>query len=292
MSLLPVSVLRRLGRSRLVLKQVSASVGTGERPSRKKGVGIEFADHRSYQPGDDIRHLDRHVYSRLGEHYTRQFSLYQQIPVIILVDASRSMASGRSQKRRFSTSVAAALGYVALAGGDRLQVGAFSGQGIRWSPRFEGAWRSSALFDWLENLHVDGEVRMDTVVRAALRRIHAPSLVIIISDWLCEGVDEGLARLTAATQEVIGVQVLSPNEVDPADLGSGLLRLVDSETGREIEVNVDAHTRRLYRAEVAAWKDEVRAQHTQRGWRFLDVRSDDDLERVLTVDWRRLGVIT
>ncbi len=64
-------------------RAATASLGIGERRSRAKGAGLEFADHRAYQPGDDIRHLDLQLHARLGEHYVRQYSVFRQLPVTV-----------------------------------------------------------------------------------------------------------------------------------------------------------------------------------------------------------------
>lgn len=292
MSMISKNLMRHLARSRLMAHQATASTGIGERASRNKGLGIEFADHRAYQMGDDIRHVDQHVHGRLGEYYVREYSLYQQLAVVILIDASRSMQFGSPTKLRAASSLAAALGYVALAGGDRLQLGAINGYQTEWSQRFEGIWRAPGLFSWLDQLRPRGETHVARALKMILPRLKPPGLLIIVSDWMFDDTDEALATLATARQEVIGVQVLSPEELDPSEFGSGLVRMVDAETGHEVEVGLDASAAQQYLAELEAWQQRLRTQHLRRGWRFLEVRSDDDLERVVGVEWRRLGVIT
>src|SRR5688572_19327830 len=98
MSLLPPTLLQKLGRTRLAVQRVLATGGTGERRSKALGSGIEFADHRAYQFGDDIRKLDPHLLARLGRHYVRQYSVSKALAVTILLDASRSMGYGKPPK--------------------------------------------------------------------------------------------------------------------------------------------------------------------------------------------------
>src|SRR5207302_1394616 len=81
-------------RSRLLVRSAKATVGIGERRSSAKGSGMEFLDYREYQPGDDVRHLDPHLFARTGTHYVRQYSVYQQLPIAIIVDGSASMNFG------------------------------------------------------------------------------------------------------------------------------------------------------------------------------------------------------
>src|SRR5690242_1165013 len=88
------SLLTVLSRLRLRARHAVASGGVGERPSRQKGSGIDFADYRAYVPGDDTRHLDARLHARLGGFFVREYEVMKQLPVTILIDGSRSMLQG------------------------------------------------------------------------------------------------------------------------------------------------------------------------------------------------------
>lgn len=292
MSLLQPSVLQRLARRRLLVQRALASSGVGERRSRAKGVGIEFADHRPYQLGDDIRHLDRHVFARLGEHHVRQFSLYQQLSVTILLDASASMRFGQPDKFGFAKAVAAGLAYVALAGGDRVLVGAFSGDRLTWFSPLHGVNRAASLFNWLEQLEPHQTTNLPRVARLAVNRLRSGGLLVVVSDWVTPDLEAALSTFDLARQELVGVQVLAPEEEEPGLLGAGELRLVDAETGNEVDLSLEPALIERYREDLETWSREVRdAVRAHRG-RFLRVRSDNDVERVLTHDWRKEGLIS
>src|SRR5690606_30697745 len=94
----PAALLERLNTTRLLPSAAQPSVGIGERRSQRKGPGMEFVDHRPYQPGDDTRHLDLHLYARTGDFMMREYSLNQQLPVTIVLDLSPSMTIGRGEK--------------------------------------------------------------------------------------------------------------------------------------------------------------------------------------------------
>src|SRR5258708_11880258 len=87
-----------LMRSRLAARHAHATIGIGERRSRAKGSGMEFMDHREYQPGDDVRHLDPHLYARTGGYFVRQYAVTRQLPIAIIVDGSASMNFGTPTK--------------------------------------------------------------------------------------------------------------------------------------------------------------------------------------------------
>src|SRR5436305_2031757 len=97
-------------------------------PASARASSLDFADYRPYLPGDDFRRIDWNAYGRFGTLYVKLTEAREQLPVHILLDASRSMAWGGPSKLRFASQIAAALGYVALARYDRLTVTALGAQ--------------------------------------------------------------------------------------------------------------------------------------------------------------------
>ena len=145
----PPQLLQRLARRRLSVPAAYTAGGVGEHPSVAKGPGLEFAEHRAYQPGDDLRRVDPHVEARSGELYVREFEVLERLAVTVVVDLSASMAFGEPEKAAFARRLAGALAYVGLAGADRVRVAAFTGRGLAWGPRAENARAAGRLFDWL-----------------------------------------------------------------------------------------------------------------------------------------------
>jgi uncharacterized protein (DUF58 family) len=109
-------LLQSLRRSRLLVRSAKATTGIGERRSKAKGSGLEFLDYREYQPGDDVRHLDPHLFVRTGAHYVRQYAVYQQLPITIIVDGSASMNFSTPSKFDVAVGVASALAFIGLSG--------------------------------------------------------------------------------------------------------------------------------------------------------------------------------
>jgi len=283
-------LLTSLMRSRLLVRRARANVGIGERPSRSKGSGMEFMDYREYQPGDDMRHLDPHVHARTGGHYVRQHAVYQQLPIAIIVDGSASMKFGTPTKFDFACGLASALAFVGLAGGDVVEVGVHTGGQLSWSSRVRGMRRAPALFDWLAAQHPTGS-GFDRALSNDRPRLAYRGLVILLSDWWGDDPEANLNVLGSLRQEIWAVHVASPQELDPAQLGTGETRLIDSESGHEIELFIDQDVLNRYRTENAAWQDRLRQQVTDHLGRYLPVRSDTSLDRLLLHDWRRLGLI-
>ncbi len=291
----PPALLQKLARSRLLAPHVPATTGIGERRSRQKGPGLEFAEHRQYQPGDDIRYLDPHLYGRLGEHFIRQYVVYRQLPIVILIDGSASMAArpattGQS-KFAFAVSLGAALAFIGLSGGDPVAIGVQAEGRLRWSPRVSGAGRAPVLFEWLGRCAAGGTASFREALEAARPHLSAGAMLIMISDFWVDEIEAELRGLAALRQEMLAIHVLSPEEADPAMLGRGEARLVDSESGYEVEVMLDAGTLARYSDALSEWSSTLRRAFARHQGRYLSVRSDQDLERLLLRDWRSRGVI-
>ena len=113
---------RKLDYLALVSRRVFAGRMRAERRTKKSGSGVEFADHREYQPGDDFRYLDWNIYQRFDKLLLRLFEEEEDLAIYFIVDASTSMAFGDGRKFRYAKRVAAALAYVGLANLDRVSI--------------------------------------------------------------------------------------------------------------------------------------------------------------------------
>ena len=285
------ALLGKLGRAKLMPRWAAAAVGTGERRSKMKGAGMEFADHREYQPGDDLRRLDPHLYARFGQNFIREYDVYRQLPITILVDASRSMNYGQPNKFEFACSIASALGFIGLAGGDQVQFGVGAGEKVHWSPRFHGASRAQTMFDWFKDQHPEGDGSFAQALRVAARHLTVRGLLIVMSDWWADDLDAELALLSATGQELWGLHVLAREELDPSVLGSGEVRLTDVETGHEVEMALDGPTLDRYKKGFKAWQDRLQSLFTRARGRYLLTPTDQPTDRLFLQDWRAMGMI-
>src|SRR5205085_3903712 len=127
MSLLSADLLRRLEQFQLLAQRRAKSAAKGERRSKARGQSVEFADHRNYVAGDDFRYLDWNLFGRLDRLFLKLYEEERELPVRIFLDASESMTFGEPRKCDFARQVAAAIGYVALSGFDRVSVIPFRG---------------------------------------------------------------------------------------------------------------------------------------------------------------------
>src|SRR6478735_12414493 len=128
-ALLTPELLRRLEQFQLLAARRAKSSAKGERRSRARGQSVEFADYRNYVHGDDLRYLDWNLFGRLERLFLKLYEEERELPVRIFLDASESMNFGEPRKFDFARQIAAAMGYVALCGFDRVTVVPFPNEG-------------------------------------------------------------------------------------------------------------------------------------------------------------------
>lgn len=281
-------LLQELSRSRLRLGGRTAAGGTGERRSAQKGPGMEFADYRPYEAGDDFRYLDASIYARRGEYHIRQYETYRPAQVTVLVDASASMHFGARDKFAFAADIAGLLAFAGLSGGDIVQMGVWSGGRLHLSPRVNGAGRASALFEWLGRQKPAGS-GFERGLKQALGQATG-GLVIAISDWLSPDLSpQTLSR--PAGVDLLAIAVSAREEEDPDFSGQSEVRLRDSESGMEFDFTADRAALAEYRQVYAQWREGLRSLFLKAGCRFLAQRSDTDLTLAVRTEWRRQGIL-
>src|SRR5438552_1345744 len=149
--LLAPEFLRRLETLELVSKKIRAGRMKGDRLSKRKGRGSEFADFRQYAVGDDLRFLDWNLFARLERLFVRLFLEEEDLHVHLLLDVSRSMDFGTPTKLLQAKRVAAALGFIGLVNLDRVAVWAFADKPVS-SPVLRGRANLPRLLNFLDNL--------------------------------------------------------------------------------------------------------------------------------------------
>jgi uncharacterized protein (DUF58 family) len=269
--------LRKLERLAVVAKRVAARHGRGERRTRHVGSGIEFADHRDYVPGDDLRHLDWNLYGRLERPLVRLFDEDEDLPVYVLVDTSASMGLGQPPKLALARAVAAALAYVALTNLDRVAVYAATdalGGGLGL---VRGKGQIHPLLELLSALQPTGRTNLGAAVSGLVQRHRRRGLVVVISDFYDPvGFERGLDRLRYGRFEPVIVQITAPDEAAPPVRGE--LTVVDVETGEERPVTVTPAMAAGYRQRYEARLRGLSRFCRERAIPCFQVTSDHPLE--------------
>jgi uncharacterized protein (DUF58 family) len=273
-SLLSPDFLRRLERLDFVTKKIMRGELRGERRSRRRGPGVEFSDHRAYVPGDDWRHIDWNVYSRLRELHVKQFLVEENLNIALFVDCSPSMDYGLVNKLAAAVRVAAALGYVGLGHFDRL---AFYASGRPPGSRRGLFLGKGARLPFLEEAASVGTTEVvETLDRFASDMVslfRGPSLAVVISDFYDASAMVGpLGFLAGRRHDVVALQMVDPHEEDPPF--SGPARLVDAETGGTRVFHVTPALRQAYRLRFASHLSRVERLFASRRIRLARIPTD------------------
>jgi uncharacterized protein (DUF58 family) len=294
--------LRKLERLAILSRRAMAGQLQGERRSLKRGQSVEFADFRPYAPGDDFRRIDWNAYARLERFFLKLFVEEEDLTVHLLVDTSRSMDWGEPNKLWYAARAAGALGYVALAGLDRVTVTAFGGGNTPggnpgyFAPR-RGKGQATALFAFLQGLAAGGRTSLAPHLAAYAAAATQPGPLLLFSDLLDDGWSEGLRTLASRGFEVTVLHILAPEEVDPGRAGwlgdgqSGDFKLRDVETGVELEITADYELLQRYRQNLAAWQEELRRFCNARAMHYVPVDTSIPLEELLFAWLRQRGVL-
>jgi uncharacterized protein (DUF58 family) len=285
--------LAQLDRLCLVSRRMRAGQIQGERRSPKRGGSIEFADFRTYAPGDDFRQIDWNAYARLERLFLKLFVAEEDLTIHLLLDASQSMAWGQPDKWLYARRLAAALGYVALVGLDRITGAALQNSGSNGTTRFRphrGKRQALAWFDWLAGLQAGGELDPATALRDYTTRARYPGPLLLISDLLGPGWESGLRALAGRRFEVTVLHLLSPQETSPSLEGD--LRLMDSESSAAVEITADYDLLQRYRARLAAWQEHLRQTCAALGAHYVFIETTLPLEELVLAYLRRYDVIS
>jgi uncharacterized protein (DUF58 family) len=255
----------------------------GEHLGFLPGSGGENAEARLYEPGDDVRKLDWAVLARTGVPHVRTTTAERELETTFVVDLTPSMAFGTRQqdKRTLALTVVAAFCHLASGPGDRIGAVVLTTAGVQRVPSRTTTSAGPHLLSLLDRT-VPGEGRAPSL-GAALRAVPAQrrGLVVVVSDLL--GPDDWQQPLRRLSQrhDVVVVQVHDPRERDlPA---VGLLRVVDPETGRALDVPTGDRRLRARYADAAQQRHATLAEQVRTaGAAHLPLGTDDDWLRVLT----------
>ncbi len=287
--LLSPEFLRKLEQAAIASKHIMIGRTKGERRSARRGSSVEFADFRGYNPGDDIRYIDWNAFARLQRLFLKLFIEEEDLHVYLLLDSSQSMDFGSPTKFHWAMQATAALAYIGLCGGDRVQVFAYSTGNGDISRLYRGRGSAAELFHWLADQRPGGETGLVKAMRLLRTVAPAPGLTFVISDLLSSEWEDGLAQLAASRGEACVLQVFTPDEFDPGARGD--LKLIDSETDEEREVTMGASVLRRYAQERDQFLSAVRAACNRYGFSYLFSLTDQLVEDMILKSLRRLQII-
>jgi len=288
--LLDPEFLHKLEQLELVSRRIFVGRMKGERKSKRRGSSVEFAEHRNYTAGDDVRHLDWNVYGRLDRLFLKLFLEEEDLHVYTLLDTSLSMDFGIPTKLRYGKQVAAALAFIGLVNHDRILMDTFSARldaGLRGVRGRSQMWR---VIQYLEQLEATGRSDLTTSAREFAIRHAGKGVVVVISDFLDRrGYEDALRYLLARNMDIYVIHVLSQQEVDPDLVGD--LRLVDAEDDEAAEITISAPLLKRYKDNLNAFVGGLKAWCTQRGIIYIFTTNTFPFDKLILNYLRQRGLV-
>lgn len=242
----------------LVSRRVFRGQLLAQRRSRQLGGGVEFADHREYVFGDDLRHLDWNVYARFGNRFIKRFEEEEDLHVYFFLDCSRSMQAGKPSKFDYARRITAALAYIALADLDRISVVLFSNKINGIFPLTRGKENILNLLRFLEQCETDGnDTNLSQAVRDFAHRKQRSGLAVIVSDlYDRSGFRQGIDLLRYRQYEPSIIQIHDTTEAEPVLRGD--YKMIDIETGKGRNVTINESMLRTYKEKFVKFLENVK----------------------------------
>lgn len=266
----------------LIARSVVEGFVSGMHRSPHHGFSTEFADHRPYVPGDELRRLDWRALARTDRYFIKRYEQETNLRCHLLLDASASMAYGSGPIRKFEYGcyLAAALAYLMVRQQDSVGLVLFDEQVRRTLAPRSTPTHLDRLFSELEQAACGGRTRVGAALHDLAETIHRRALIVLISDLYDEPAEvrRALQHFRHKKHEVIVFHV-----ADPAELSFPFTRLAgfeDMETGERIQID-PRQVREAYRAEVRDFLADLRRTCSQSRIEYVLAETDTPFEKML-----------
>ncbi|MDD7157560.1 MAG: DUF58 domain-containing protein [Firmicutes bacterium] len=259
------------------------------------GQTVEFADFREYQLGDDIRRIDWNLYSRFEKYFLKLFTDERQMQIQVFLDCSASMGNSASGKGAYALATAAALGFLAVHNMDKLSFNLMKGN--KSENPFGNIIGKQAFFraiGQMQDVTFDDEVDIDSCVTSCTDAGTANGLSVIVSDFFTDNWKKAVDYLCYKRRQVMLVQVLSPEEIDPAY--DGRVNLIDSESvdvsdSKNMRIRITRSMQAAYAQAFADFRAGIADYCKKRSVDFISVQTNKPIERALFGELLKAGIM-
>ncbi len=269
--------LTKLGRAELMARRAVEGTLTGRHKSPFRGFSVEFAEHRPYFPGDDLRYLDWKALAKLDKLFVRQFEQETNMRCYLLLDASGSMGYGSTNgsKLDYAVKLSALLAYIVLRQGDAIGLAVFSERLRNFIPARRSSSHLRVILEALEQVNPKGATHFRRVTEELSAFLKRRCLLVVLSDLLDE--DEALSMalhyLQRSGHDILVLHILDPDELRlPFTLPS---MFVDMETSAHLPADPES-LRSAYRQRVERFLKECREKCGQVGAHYFRFTTDTD----------------
>jgi uncharacterized protein (DUF58 family) len=284
----PEEVTHEVRRLEITTRHLVRDIVAGEYSSAFRGRGVEFAEVREYQPGDDIRTIDWNVTARLGSAYVKRYLEERELTVVFVVDRSASGGFGSRVRTRsdLAAEVVAVLAFAAARNNDRVGLLLATDRVEAYTQPRKG--RRHALRVMCELLAFTPEARgtdLDIPLSTLESSLRRRAVVFVVSDFLATGYEPALARL-ARRHDVVAIQIVDPRERELPDVG--LVTLWDPETGDwRVVDTADRRVRERFAERAQAFDRALERMLAERGADLLRLETGRSYAEPLLAFFRR-----
>ncbi|MCK4998149.1 MAG: DUF58 domain-containing protein [Anaerohalosphaera sp.] len=288
--LLDADFMARLDSMDVLSKKILHGKMQGQRRSKRRGQSVEFADHRPYVAGDDLRFVDWNIYARLEQLFLKLFMEEQDLTVHIAVDVSGSVGYGEPAKSTFILKLAAALGYVSLVNNNRLTMSSFNLGIVNQLKYMRGRNYLPNIAEFLLDAEFEGMTDFDNVCKQIAATQSGTGIMIILSDFFFkEGYESAMRRIIGRGYDLYAIQVLSPQEFDPEMTGD--LKLLDIEDSDVAEVTISNALIKHYKKNLSAYCAQLQDYCVRRGSSYVLAKSSDSVEMLVLNYLRKINLL-
>lgn len=276
------AMLAHFGLTPLIARRIVEGFISGLHQSPFHGFSVEFADHREYVPGDDLKFLDWYLYARTDHYYIKRYEQETNVRCHILLDRSASMAFGTVglTKWDYACFLASCLSYLMLKQQDAVGLSLLGATpGMLVPPRCRSSHLNQLMRVMIQNPPA-GTTDLAVSLRSIVRNIKRRSLVVIISDLIDEP-DRTLRcirLIRSHKHDVVVFHVQDPAELEFDFDGSTLFR--DVETGEQLEVD-PAAVRKHYLDQMHGWMELCRKRLTEIGIDYQPINTRQPYDHAL-----------
>jgi uncharacterized protein (DUF58 family) len=283
------TTLAKFGRLSLVARQVVAGFLSGIHKSPYKGFSVEFAEHRQYYPGDEIRHIDWRAFGKTDRYYIKEHEEETNLNAHLLVDASGSMAyrGAATSKFQYAQYVAASLAYLMLHQRDAVGMALHDERLRTLLPPRSTSKQLMQILATLEKATPGGETKMAPIWDRLANQFRARGMVVILSDCFdhLPSLVHALRHLRYRRHEVLLLHILAPEEIAFPFTGRSQFRHLETPTHQRL-IEPDA-VREQYLKNFGDFCRSLRIQASNLQIDYHVMRTDEPVDRALGVYLRK-----
>lgn len=277
------SVVAQLKNIELKARLVVEGFITGLHRSPYHGFSVEFAEHRQYNPGDEIKHIDWKVYARTDKYFVKEFEEETNLRCVIAIDKSGSMryaSKNNISKFEYSAYLAASLAYLLMKQRDAVGLALYDETLQTYLPPRSKTSYIAEILKVIDQTFPSEKTGTAKALNQLAEKIHRRGLVIIFSDFFDEpeSVLNALKHFRHKKHEVIAFQILDPQEIEFKFSGSVLFK--DMETAEGLQTQ-PVQLRQFYREKVQEFIQQIKRECYERNIDFNLVRTDEPFDKAL-----------